>query len=250
MARRVAALLAILVFATVAVGGCGGSGGQAEESTEQSTALQTTTAPGTTIAPETTASGPGPDPDSCPDDAQYVSSQSNIFGAGSELVMPAPGGGGGGEPPAFWKLPASAKVVSFPLAEGEVTPISSGVNERGLNGPGGDGIGPTNIESYGGISGLVHRKNGMFLTGVFLGRKAPADPAPPRLDFSKGEKFKLLSPKIGQTFFIGDGRGRTYRVPADATRLFLGFVDGAFYQGMPGFYSNNAGGLCVQMAAG
>jgi hypothetical protein len=89
----------------------------------------------------------------------------------------------------------------------------------------------------------------MFLVGVFLTRKAPADPAPPRLDFSQGENFKKLSPKIAQTFFIGDGGGRVFRVPAGATRLFLGFADGALFKGLPGYYLNNAGELCVQVKA-
>ena len=46
----------------------------------------------------------------------------------------------------------------------------------------------------------------MFLVGVFLDEREPADPAPERLDFSTSENYSTLSPLIGQVFFIGDGR--------------------------------------------
>jgi hypothetical protein len=85
--------------------------------------------------------------------------------------------------------------------------------------------------------------------GVFLTDDPSAPPAPKRLDFTKRERFKTLAPQTAQTFFIGDGSGRSIRVPRGATRLFLGFADaysnGHFYQGQPGFYANNGGHLCV-----
>lgn len=125
---------------------------------------------------------------------------------------------------------------------GEVNPI---VDVYDYNGPEGDGRGPTDVNSYGGIAGLVHRRNAMFLAGVFLTDEAPSEPSPPRLDFTQNEDFDVLAPKIGQTFFVGDGQERRYTVPADATRLFLGFVDARFFVGDPGFYNNNAGELVV-----
>jgi len=39
--------------------------------------------------------------------------------------------------------------------------------------------------------------------------------------------------------------GRRYEVPPEATRLFLGFADGFFYLGEPGWYGNNGGELEV-----
>ena len=90
--------------------------------------------------------------------------------------------------------------------------------------------------------------NGMFLVGVFLGDSPPKRPAPQRLDFTETEQFDVIAPPIGQTFFIGDGKGRSYRVPRGATRLFVGFADGFFYQGAPGWYGNNAGQLRVTVA--
>jgi len=173
---------------------------------------------------------------------QTVSAQANIFGAGHEHP-PAPAGGGAGVLPPAWRLPdGSDRVVTILAATGKVNPI---VGSASSNGPGGDREGPTDVTSYGGISGIVDRRNGMFLTGVFRTDDEPAKQAPPRLDFTKRERFKSLSPRIGQTFFVGSGRGRSFRVPARATRLFLGFADGYLYVGAPGWYGNNGGELTV-----
>ena len=176
--------------------------------------------------------------------SKTVLAQANIFGAG-RTTAPEPGGGGGGvlHP---WLLPrGSARVVTFPRITGKVTPIAGEVR---YNGPAGDHRGPTNIESFKGISGIMDFTNGMFLVGVFLGDSPPKRPAPQRLDFTETEQFDVLAPPIGQTFFIGDGKGRSYRVPRGATRLFVGFADGFFYQGAPGWYGNNAGQLRVTVA--
>ena len=75
-------------------------------------------------------------------------------------------------------------------------------------------MGPTDVHTYRGISGIVHRRNGMFLVGVFLPDvELPGGNAPPRLDFTKRERFRSLAPRIGQTFLIGDGKRRSYEVP-------------------------------------
>lgn len=96
-------------------------------------------------------------------------------------------------------------------------------------------------------AGTVHTGGGMFLVGVFLSDEALSGEAPERLDFTDQEDFEELSPEIGQTFFIGDGAGRRFMVPSGATRLFLGFVDGFFYTGEPGWYANNLGQLAVSV---
>ena len=174
--------------------------------------------------------------------SRTVSAQANIFGAG-RAAAPEPGGGGGGVLPPVWHLPqGSSRIVTFPRITGTVTPIAG---ESPQNGPDGDHRGPTNIASLKGISGIMDFTNGMFLVGVFLTDSVPKTPAPPRIDFTETETFDVLAPRIGQTFFIGDGKGRSYRVPAAATRLFVGFADGFFYQGAPGWYDNNAGRLQV-----
>lgn len=166
-----------------------------------------------------------------------VPARANIFGAG-RATPPAPGGGGGGVLPALVRLTSGTLTVSFPKIAGRVNPISWQDN---WNGAEGDGKGPTNVKSFDGISGIVHRRNGMFLVGVFLTATTPAGPAPPRLDFTRRDRFAQLAPRLGQTFFVGDGKARAYRVPSGATRLFLGFADAYLYVGAPGWYDNNAG---------
>jgi hypothetical protein len=171
-----------------------------------------------------------------------VPAQANLFGAGRDKP-PAPGEGGAGVPPPVWRLPDGARrVVTFPLTTGRVTPINGGAGENGAEG---DRIGGTDVSSFRGISGILHERNGMFLAGVFLTDAPPSRPAPPRLDFSRRGRFGSLSPRLAQTFLIGDGKGRSYRVPKGATRLYLGFADGYYYTGPPGWYGNNAGELTV-----
>jgi hypothetical protein len=65
------------------------------------------------------------------------------------------------------------------------------------------------------------------------------------MDFTKRDRFRTLAPRIGQTFLIGNGKGRSYQVPGGASRLYVGFADGYLYVGEPGWYGNNAGGLSV-----
>ena len=171
-----------------------------------------------------------------------VPATANIFGAGL-AQPPEPGGGGAGVVPPGWRLPPGAnRVVTVPRAAGRVKPINS---DPAVNGPAGDKVGATDVESYDGISGIAHRHNGMFLVGVFLTDEPPTEPAPPSLDFTRRERFDSLAPRIAQTFLIGNGRGRAFEVPAQATRLYLGFADGYFYEGPPGWYGNNAGELEV-----
>ncbi len=142
-------------------------------------------------------------------------------------------------------LPTGAtRTVGFPSVSGQVNPIR---DNAVWNGPEGNKVGPTDVESFEGISGIIDSRNAMFFVGVFLSDAEPADPAPERLDFNGKEDFEFLEPLIGQTFFIGDGGARRFRVPAEATRLFLGFADAFFYVGPPGYYNNNQGELLVKV---
>ena len=88
------------------------------------------------------------------------------------------------------------------------------------------------------------------LIGVFLGPGAPnGSAAPGGLDFSTAASrdFASLSPLLKQTFYIGNGLRndmstlQTFVVPAGATRLFLGTMDGF------GWF-NNVGSLRVTVA--
>lgn len=175
-----------------------------------------------------------------------VPSQANIFGAG-HASPPAPGGGGAGTLPPVVALPAGqARTVRFPSLTGSAFAACSGAV---TNGPDGScNSSGTNIESVGGIAGLVAAAN-MMLVGVFLGPGEPADPAPPRLDFTAaglGQSFSDLSPAARQVFFIGDGRTpggavQRFHAPAGATRLFLGIADAPNFQGLVCCYGDNTG---------
>lgn len=97
------------------------------------------------------------------------------------------------------------------------------------------------------------------LTGMFLEDSLPVSPPPPTRfyiqDNSQGgvpTDSLILSPRIGQVFFIGDGRTGTgtgglqvFRVPPTATHLYLGYTDNCGYwiNTTPGCYSDNAGSL-------
>jgi hypothetical protein len=197
-----------------------------------------TETPGPTVSP---SSSPAPS-------SVVVTSRRNVFGAG-HAQAPQPGGFGAGGLPVEWSLPEGAAFVDFPSVTGQITGESDAID---LHGPEGNVGASMDVQSHGGISGIVHHGSQMFLVGVFLTDAVPADPAPVRLDFTRNTDFALLAPEIGQTFLIGDGVGRRYRIPEGATRLFLGFADATFHadppdlsRGEPGDYNNNAGELEV-----
>jgi hypothetical protein len=110
----------------------------------------------------------------------------------------------------------------------------------------------TNGGPENGIAGLNAPADA--LVGVFLTNSAPTGGNAPQpfFDFSPGSNnpagdinYTSLSPAIAQPFFIGDGQtssGTPQRltIPAGATRLVLGVMDGA------GWY-NNSGSLSVRI---
>jgi hypothetical protein len=181
-----------------------------------------------------------------------VDAQANIFGAGHSTA-PGNAWGGGVLPPVYTFTAKPGLVLTFSSVTGTV---SSGANTAG---PDGAQDGPsTDMESLGGISGIIDGSSGFFLVGLFASDAEPQDPAPPRLDFSAGlESLTVLTPALNQTFFVGDGLTGTgtgpvqrFKVPDGATRLFLGFADGNTmgvnsdlynYHGVPGYYSDNTG---------
>jgi hypothetical protein len=91
-----------------------------------------------------------------------------------------------------------------------------------------------------GIAGLLNVQLDA-LVGVFLGSSVPSGAAPASLDFSTiGLTYTSLSPGVDQPFYMGDGSVQSLVVPAGATRLFLGTVDGF------GWY-NNVGAFDVTL---
>lgn len=108
----------------------------------------------------------------------------------------------------------------------------------------------------GGLSGLFHATRHAFLAGVFLDDGDPTgQPAPVRLTYNEASSaLPSYSPLLRQTFFIGDGRDvnndalganagnlQVFQVPAGATRLYLGLVDGLSVWGRNQCYGDNLG---------
>ena len=82
------------------------------------------------------------------------------------------------------------------------------------------------------------------LLGVFLGDDRPDRSRPPKaLNFGAiGTEFLSISPQLKQVFFLGRGATRAgiaqrFVVPKDATRLFLGTMDGFEWNNNTGFFS-------------
>jgi hypothetical protein len=115
-----------------------------------------------------------------------------------------------------------------------------------LVGPDGDTFWSHSTGAENGISNIVTPING--LVGVFLDNNQPNfSPEPALLDFFiLGLNFTSLAPELKQVFFIGDGltaasQVQQFVVPTNATRLFLGTMDGF------GWW-NNQGSFDVQVA--
>lgn len=117
------------------------------------------------------------------------------------------------------------------------------------NGPGGvvatnaDGVFDDTHTSENGLATLKAPLNS--LVGVFLDADAPSGAAPDTyLDYSTEtlRNLAVYSPKLRQPFFIGDGQTddadlQRFRVPAGATRLFLGSFDGVDNNGNTGSFT-------------
>ncbi len=176
-----------------------------------------------------------------------LDSRSDIYSATAKKAD----GGRQGVLPSEIILAAGGKLISFPKVVGKAS--CSGTEGAGADG-GDCAGGNTDLKTAGKLSGIKHGQRTMFLVGVFVGAKLPAK-APAVLDFSddkQGTKFTKLEPALGQVFFIGDGqpgepKGDTHDfvIPKGATRLYLGYADGFSFQGTPGAYGDNKGGLSV-----
>lgn len=128
------------------------------------------------------------------------------------------------------------EITGFDIMSGaEFSFAATGQVSLGLGlGPDPDGGAPINHfpGAQNGFSAVTMPRVSML--GVFIGDASPdASPAPDGLDFSTADSrnFTALSPLLKQIFFIGDGvsdNGETqmFIAPDDATRLFLGAMDG------------------------
>ena len=231
-----------IVMIVLVVGACGSAGAAASVPIEDVPAVSPAADPTVARTPKPSVSPPPATLcKAAPGEiAVSIPAQANLFGAGLESP-PAPGGGGPGALPALVKLPGDEIVVTFPCVKGQ-TNCCSNPPTTGPEGSEGEGY-RTNVESAGGIAGLVLEGRSMFLAGVFIGDDAPVAPPPERLDLTGVTDFDGFEPQLGQTFFIGNGEGASFVAPGGATRLYLGFVDAMFFNGEPGWYGNNRGAL-------
>lgn len=141
-------------------------------------------------------------------------------------------------------------VVSFNDASGGVsnTPFCTGTNCSSIDGNVYQGrlFYDHDAGAQNGMSDIKAPINS--LVGVFLTGSAPdLRPPPPKLDFQAiGLDFTSLAPQVQQVFFIGDGRTsdgvmQEFFIPASASRLFLGTMDGVEWL-------NNSGGITLNVA--
>lgn len=175
-----------------------------------------------------------------------IDGRSDIYSAGAAAAEP----GRGGVLPTRVTLASGGSAIKFERVVGK-----AGCMADAAFGPdGGDCAGGyTDLETAGTISGIVAHERTLFMVGVFLGGRSGA--APERLDFSAdkiGVDFTGIAPALGQVFFIGDGwtssgAQQRFQIPDGATDLYLGYADGYSFQGAPGAYGDNTGGLSVAL---
>ncbi len=180
-----------------------------------------------------------------------VPGTANIWGAG-HTVPPAPGGGGGGTLPPYIVLPSgTGRVVTFSSVTGIVN-FGHGEPSADSTPDGTEDVlpGAMNINSVGGISGIIFNGRGQFLTGVVLDDTEPVDPPPATRDFTGADGWSDFNIALQQLFFIGNGRMgkddpagtlQSFHIPDTATHLYLGLPDAYYHMGDPGQYTGNSG---------
>lgn len=170
-----------------------------------------------------------------------INAKSNIFQAGTGDAD----ANGGGEAPASVSFePRAGLVLTFASVTGRVSCCGGGEDFNDADG-GEFAGGVTNVESAGGISGIMHPNKTMFLVGVFTDNSVAKPPGPKRLDANDP---KNLTPELFQSFFIGTAKGKQIQVPSTATRLILGFADAYSFSGAPGSYDDNVGELTASFS--
>lgn len=160
---------------------------------------------------------------------------------------------------------AQERIPSFiPVSGGDIVkvgdPAIGGINFfNGFGppffGPGGNGLGGSNLSGLGGISGYIGPQGP--LAGVFLDDNVPSDSAsrPSALNFSPsgiGIDFLSVEPQLAQVFYIGDGVTsggvfQEFKAPPGSSRLFLAIPDGFGFTGAPGAYDDNDGSYTVRI---
>jgi hypothetical protein len=146
--------------------------------------------------------------------------------------------------------PAQAPITLTAGASLKFSFSGSASNQPGNNPYSPDGDNAWIINNYAGTEHGIANLNAPItaVVGVFLDDSQPdSTGAPPTLDFSTpaSRDFSSLSPMLKQPFFIGDGlradgvTPQNFVVPAGATRLYLGIMDGQQWSDNSGGYTSN-----------
>lgn len=176
----------------------------------------------------------------------------DIFSAGHPTVPPL-AGGGGTLAPSFSLPPGTGRILTFSSVTGLIW-----FEAIYQNGPDGGPLpeGRTDVDSFGGISGMFHPSKVEFLAGVFTDDSEPTDPAPPRRNgLTDSSQIELTDILLNQSFYIGDGLTGTgsgavqgFHIPDSATRLHFGVLDAFNLQGTPSGYADNGGQFIAQFS--
>ena len=167
--------------------------------------------------------------------ATYVPGTSDPWLAGMPNGSTASFNPGSGEPADVAPAQSPVLVTEIPILAGNsITWRATGtVGHPGdISGPDGVGLWTHYNGAENGISDIAVGIDSLL--GVFLGPNQPnLMPAPSALDFSTqaARDYLTLAPGLQQVFFMGDGLtsggdAQSIVVPAGATRLFLGTMDG------------------------
>lgn len=180
-----------------------------------------------------------------------VDSLSNIFATGQlsafDGILPveisvAPG------TQSYYIASSSGSATPWVGVDGTLVGIDGG-NTLGSLYPSG-----TNVFSPNQISSFTLLGRYLFLTGVFTDGTLAGSPF--AVDYTTKTGDSSFSPVLNEVFFMGDGltgtgsgATQTFNVPAGATKLYLGFVDGAGFIGNAGAYNDNSGAYEVELVA-
>ena len=174
-----------------------------------------------------------------------IPSASNLYAATLTSVPSMPGGGG--------ILPVE---VELPVGTARhfTVEAASGTWKVGQTvGPDGHIVEGTEVTfaDYGGFAGPRLRDRIRLLTAVFADSAGPTATPPASFDCDDTSAAEF-SPLVYQFYCVGDGLTgegdgdqQRFVIPADATRLYFGALDGTGGGANPGTYSDNPGELEV-----
>ena len=151
----------------------------------------------------------------------------------------------------------ASNVFSLVSASGTTNCCSGGGVFVGPDGGTFFDAGITSLAGYNGLSGVSGNSH-MGLLGVFTDENNPTGGVSPSplAGWDKANPLSL-APQLLQVFYIGDGRAGfensagsllSFSAPSTATRLYLGFADGAGFFGASSFYADNVGELAGTIA--